>query len=170
MAKVALRKVKEDVEKSDAIISLACGLGTQSYWQLYSTYKKPVITPLDTVFMGETERMGKFHEKCRACGTCYLNETGGICPISTCAKSLVNGPCGGSVNGKCEVGNYTNDCGWILIYNRLKEMGRLDLFLKTRSPRDWSGSGHQRDLYVPRAGPEPGLPVRSLESNKKGGS
>ncbi|MHA1340460.1 MAG: methylenetetrahydrofolate reductase C-terminal domain-containing protein [Promethearchaeota archaeon] len=162
MANQALRKIKEEVKAADAIMSLACGLGTQSLNAV--TRKKfdaiPALTALDTVFMGETEKFGKFHERCRACGQCLLNETGGICPITTCAKSLMNGPCGGSVDGKCEVMNYTQPCGWILIYDALKKIDRLDLFLKIREPRNWDkGPGRQRDLNVPREGITPGEPL-----------
>ena len=168
MAKSALRKIKDEVADADAILSLGCGMGTQSLWKLYPKYEKPVITPLDTVFMGETEKMGKYNEKCRACGACYLNETGGICPISACAKSMVNGPCGGSVEGNCEVGNYINPCGWIDIYNSLKAMDRLDLFLKIRKPRDWSSSGAQREIKIPREGPTPGIPIMGAEKKVEG--
>ncbi|MHA1727992.1 MAG: methylenetetrahydrofolate reductase C-terminal domain-containing protein [Promethearchaeota archaeon] len=161
MAKQAFRKIKEELEESDGVMSLACGLGTQSMAKLTKFLGiKPVITALDTIFMGETERMGKFFEVCRACGECYLNETGGICPITRCAKSMLNGPCGGSVEGKCEVGNYTKPCGWVEIYEKLKEMGRLDLFLKIRKPRDWSLSSSKRELIIGREGPIPGIPSR----------
>lgn len=162
MAKTSLRKLKDEINEADAILSLACGLGTQSL-NIISRKKfgaKPALTALDTVFMGETERYGKFYEKCRACGECLLNETGGICPITTCAKSLMNGPCGGSVEGKCEVGNYQLECGWIEIYEALKKMDRMDLFLKIRKPRNWNtGPGRQRQLIVSREGIEPGVPV-----------
>lgn len=148
MSKQALRKLKEEVDQADGVVSLACGMGTQSLAKVTRKLGKPVITGLNTVFMGETERMGRFYERCRACGECLLNETGGVCPIAMCAKSMVNGPCGGSVEGKCEVGNYVRSCGWIDIYNALKEVDRLDLFLKLRKPRDWSESGHQRELLL----------------------
>jgi ferredoxin len=92
----------------------------------------------DTLFIGETERIGKFYDRCMACGECILDETGGICPITRCPKALLNGPCGGQVEGKCEVGEYTYDCAWVLIYDRLKEQDRLDLFMKFRPPRDYS--------------------------------
>ncbi len=143
-----LRKMADAIENADAILTASCGLGTQSIViQLSSKYPiKPVITANDTQFMGMTERIGRFHMRCLGCGDCLLNETGGVCPIATCAKALMNGPCGGMVNGKCEVGNYVEDCGWVLIFNRLKEMSRLDLFVKLREPRDWSDSGHQRHV------------------------
>jgi ferredoxin len=142
------RKIDEDLAKSDTILTLSCGLGAQSILHTLSS-KYPginIVIANNTEFMGETERIGRFYMRCRGCGDCLLNETGGICPITTCAKSLMNGPCGGMVDGKCEVGGYEKDCGWILIYNRLKELGRLDLFEKLRDPVDWSESGHQREV------------------------
>ncbi len=142
------RKIDEDLQDIDAILTLSCGLGVASIIKvLERKYSHiPVFISNNTEFMGMTERIGRFYMRCRGCGDCLLNETGGICPITTCAKSLMNGPCGGMVNGKCEVGNYEKDCGWVLIYNRLKEIGRLDLFSKLRDPLDWSESGHQREV------------------------
>ena len=142
------RKIEEDLQNIDAILTLSCGLGDASIIQVLSRKHAdiPVFISNNTEFMGMTERIGRFYMRCRGCGDCLLNETGGICPITTCAKSLMNGPCGGMVRGKCEVGNYENDCGWVLIFNRLKELGRLDLFTKLRDPVDWSESGHQREV------------------------
>ncbi len=148
MTKQAFRKIKDEINGVDAVVSLTCGLGTQAMNTVMREKhpKKVALTALNTVFMGETERFGVYKEGCRACGECILNETGGVCPITHCAKSMLNGPCGGSVDGKCEVGNYTQPCGWIEIYEALKSIDRLDLFLKVREPRNWSESGHQRTL------------------------
>lgn len=142
------RKIDEEVQKADAIVTLSCGLGAQSIVKVLSKKypEKKVFLTNDTQFMGMTERIGRFFMRCVGCGDCLLNETGGICPITTCAKALMNGPCGGMVKGKCEVGNYEKDCGWVLIYNRLKDTGRLDLFTKLREARNWSESGHQREV------------------------
>lgn len=142
------RKIDEELGEIDAILTLSCGLGVASIIQVLSKKHPdiPVFISNNTEFMGMTERIGRFYMRCRGCGDCLLNETGGICPITTCAKSLMNGPCGGMVRGKCEVGNYEKDCGWVLIFNRLKELGRLDLFNKLRDPIDWSESGHQREV------------------------
>ncbi|MFW9866768.1 MAG: methylenetetrahydrofolate reductase C-terminal domain-containing protein [Candidatus Thorarchaeota archaeon] len=143
-----IRKIDKDLGEIDAILTLSCGLGVASITQVLSKKHPeiPVFIGTNTEFMGMTERIGRFYQRCRGCGDCLLNETGGICPITTCAKSLMNGPCGGMVRGKCEVGNYEKDCGWVLIFNRLKELGRLDLFTKLRDPVDWSESGHQREV------------------------
>ncbi len=142
------RKIDEDLNDTDAILTLSCGLGVASIVQTLEKKHPtiPVFIGTNTEFMGMTERIGRFYMRCRGCGDCLLNETGGICPITTCAKSLMNGPCGGMVKGKCEVGGYEKDCGWILIYERLKQLGRMDLFTKLRDPVDWSESGHQREV------------------------
>jgi methylenetetrahydrofolate reductase (NADPH) len=129
----------------DAVVSLACGVGVQTLSDLYPNM---IIIPAnDTKFMGMHDtKEGKFYEMCRGCGDCILFETGGICPITRCAKSLLNGPCGGQAKGKCEVGGWKNDCAWVLIYNRLKERNKLDLFKKFRIPRDYRISEHPREL------------------------
>jgi ferredoxin len=143
-----IRQIEEELQDTDAILTLSCGLGVASLTEVLSKKHPdiPVFIGTNTEFMGMTERIGRFYMRCRGCGDCLLNETGGICPITTCAKSLMNGPCGGMVDGKCEVGNYEKDCGWVLIYKRLKELGRLDLYCKLREPVDWTESGHQREV------------------------
>jgi methylenetetrahydrofolate reductase (NADPH) len=132
-------------EDYDAVVSLACGAGVQT---LADLFPDTVIIPAnDTEFIGMHDtKEGKFYEMCRACGDCILFETGGICPITRCAKSLLNGPCGGQANGKCEVGGWEKDCAWVLIYNRLKERNKLDLFKKFRLPKDYRISGHPREI------------------------
>ena len=133
------------IEEYDAVVSLACGVGVQTLADLYTN--KIIIPANDTKFLGMHDtKEGKFYEMCRACGDCILFETGGICPITRCAKSLLNGPCGGQTEGKCEVGGGKNDCAWILIYKRLKERNKLDLFTKFRIPRDYRISEHPREL------------------------
>jgi ferredoxin len=128
-----LKAYKDVIKGADAVMVMSCGSGVQTVGE----YTKKIVLPaLDTLFIGETERLGKFKEMCRACGECILDETGGICPVTRCAKGIMNGPCGGQVNGKCEVGKYENDCAWVLIWKTLKEQGRLDLFTTFRPPRD----------------------------------
>ena len=116
----------------EALISMACGSGCQT---VAENCKIPVFPANNTVFVGQTERVGIFHEMCRTCGDCVLGETGGMCPITKCAKCLVNGPCGGQKNGKCEV-DPNNDCAWILIYNKLKEQDALSKMVKTQEDKD----------------------------------
>ena len=127
------RKVRQAIEDSDALLCMMCGAGTQV---IAEKFDKIVVPCLNTKFLGKTERIGEFYERCRACGDCILYETGGICPIVRCPKGMLNGPCGGMYNGKCEVGGYVRDCAWVLIYNRLKDLGMLDYYKAYRSPRD----------------------------------
>lgn len=130
-----LKQSKEILKEADAVLVLSCGSGVQT---LADFTGKVVLPGLDTCFIGEIERIGKYYDRCRACGDCILDETGGICPITRCAKALLNGPCGGQVEGKCEVGEYENDCAWVIIWKRLKEQDRLDKFMTFRPPRDYS--------------------------------
>ena len=138
-----LRRHREELEEAEAILVMSCGAGVQNIADLSG---KVVIPALNTKFLGKTERIGRFYEMCRACGDCILYETGGICPLTRCAKGLLNGPCGGQVDGKCEVGGYERDCAWVLIWKRLKEQGRLDLFKKFRPPRDRSYKAQPQEL------------------------
>jgi len=128
---IVANKLRREVAEQEAILSLGCGVGVQTLADIYDD--KSVFPGLDTMFMGmENRSQGKLFERCKACGDCILAETGGICPITRCAKGLLNGPCGGQVNGKCEVYGYTRDCAWILIWTRLKQRGMMNLFTKFR--------------------------------------
>jgi ferredoxin len=123
--------ITEDV---DCILSLACGVGVQF---LAERYNKWVIPALNTKFAGGTIEHGVWEERCGLCGECILHKTGGICPIIRCSKSILNGPCGGSQNGRCEV-NKDIPCAWQLIYDRLKALNKLELLLEIQPPKDWS--------------------------------
>lgn len=139
-----MKKFKEELKKADAVLSMACGDGTQT---LAKIVKIPVFPANNTMFIGETKRVGEFEEACRACGECQLGWTGGICPVTMCAKGLINGPCGGARDGKCEV-NPENDCAWILIYDRLKALDRLDNLTEIREPRDFKTSSHPNKINL----------------------
>jgi len=115
-------ELTETIEKVEAIVSIACGVGVQTLARHFQ--KTPVFPGVNTTFMGETVMHGVWEERCQACGNCILEKTGGICPIARCAKQLFNGPCGGSSKGKCEIKRET-DCAWQLIYDRLKGLGQL---------------------------------------------
>jgi len=132
LTSVSLKEmIDDDVE---AVLSLACGLGPQTIASLYPEI--PVFPAQNTVFMGSEEReAGTLEERCAACGDCVLGLTGGICPVSRCAKSLLNGPCGGSQNGKCEV-DPNKDCAWALIIERLDKLGRLHVLEEIQPPKD----------------------------------
>lgn len=139
--------LRPQLENVDALLSLACGVGPQTLIDVFPDMK--VLTAVDTFGMGGKDReLGHFFEYCSGCGDCLLNETGGICPMTRCPKSLVNGPCGGMLEGKCEVGDYQNDCAWFLIYERLKKLGQLDNFRKYRPPRDWRVAQSPRKLEL----------------------
>ena len=132
-----LRQLLDKIGEYDAVVSLACGAGVQFMAEMYRN--KPIFPGVDTCFIGVTEERGVWAERCQACGKCILARTGGICPIARCSKRMLNGPCGGSEKGKCEVSPDT-DCGWQLIYERLKELGQLDYFAKPADPKDWASS------------------------------
>jgi ferredoxin len=144
--KMELAKNRKTIASSDAILVLACGLGVQSVAENLRIDKK-VHVGCDTLFMGAIDASGTFLEKCSACGDCILDLTGLICPITRCAKGLLNGPCGGQDKGKCEV-DKTRDCAWILIYNQLKKQGDLKLLKTKRPPRDHSKSSKPRQLTL----------------------
>lgn len=143
LAKRDLKKMKKDVDEADAFLVMSCGIGTQT---VADVTEKTCIPSNNTMFIGQTERIGKYHEYCKACGDCILGVTGGICPVTRCAKGLLNGPCGGVVEGKCEFGGYKNDCAWILIYNNLKKLDRLDLYGILRLPKDNKISDNPRNI------------------------
>lgn len=132
--KLEFRRHKQAIADADALLILSCGVGVQTAMDLS---EKMCIPGLNTQFIGTTERIGRFYERCRACGDCKLFETGGICPITRCPKDLLNGPCGGYMDGKCEV-DREKDCAWILIYQRLLKLDQLDKMEKVQEPRDYS--------------------------------
>jgi len=134
MTEVAIRENEGAIQSSNCLLVMTCALGVHKVG-LY--IDKPVIPALDTLFIGVEESPGDFHEVCAQCGQCVLGETAGICPLTACHKGLLNGPCGGTNNGKCEVDN-EKDCAWTLIYQRLEKQGRLDLMRKQHSPRNYN--------------------------------
>ena len=129
------RKLKDKINEADALLCLCCGAGVQN---IVDHTNKICIPSLNTKFLGKIERIGKFYERCRACGECLLYETGGICPIVRCPKNMLNGPCGGMYDSKCEVGGYEQDCAWALIHQRLKSLGMIHLIKEYKPPRDHS--------------------------------
>lgn len=133
MTEVALKENDEAIKNANCILVMACALGVH---RLSLYISKPVIPALDTLFIGMEDSPGNFHEVCAQCGQCVLGETAGICPLTACHKGLLNGPCGGTDNGKCEV-DKEKDCAWTLIYQRLKEQGRLDLMRKYHPPKNY---------------------------------
>ena len=132
-----LDEIADAVETADVVLSMACGAGVQFMAERFGS--KLVLPAVNTKFIGVARDIGYWTEMCQGCGECVLEKTGGICPVSRCSKSHFNGPCGGSANGKCEI-NPDTDCGWQLIYDKLKELGRLDKLTEIIEPKDWSKS------------------------------
>ena len=131
----ALNEYGPQIDQADVLLIMTCAFGVQT---IARQLKKIIVPALDTLFIGKETGLGRFDEICTQCGTCILGETGGICPVTSCHKGLVNGPCGGTNNGKCEI-DTEKDCAWTLIYNRLKEMNRLEAMKKLQKPRNHQG-------------------------------
>lgn len=132
----ALEENAKSVEEADGILAMTCAFGVQTI-TLYTN--KPVYPALNTLFVGKEDTPGHFIEICMQCGNCILAKTAGICPLVRCAKSLLNGPCGGSVDGKCEISPDV-PCAWQMIYDRLEALGQLDKLEEIVPIRDWSTS------------------------------
>jgi len=130
-----LAEYGEQIKQSDTLLITSCAFGVQT---IARQLKKMVVPALDTLFIGKETAFGTFDEICTQCGTCIIGETGGICPVTNCHKGLVNGPCGGTNHGKCEI-DVNKDCVWTLIYNRLNELGRLESMKKYQKPRNHLG-------------------------------
>lgn len=132
-------EVLDRLKGYDVVLSLACGVGVQT---LIEHVPELIVLPgLNTKSMGYPVEQGVWVERCLGCGDCVLALTQGICPITRCAKSLLNGPCGGSAEGKCEIGKDT-PCAWHLIHDRLQGQGRLSVMAEIQPPKDWSSSHH----------------------------
>lgn len=127
----------DSIRQADVVLSIGCGIGVQALAERYPY--KVVLPGLNTSFLGLPSEQGVWEERCAACGSCILGVTGGICPIARCAKQLLNGPCGGSQGGVCEIGHET-PCAWQLIYDRLNAQGRLHLIEELQPAKDWSTS------------------------------
>ncbi len=129
-----LEEIRDMVDQYDAVVSMACGVGIQFLAEEYPML--PVYPGVNTCFMGATEKRGLWVERCQGCGQCILAKTGAVCPITRCAKRLMNGPCGGSTKGKCEV-DPDIDCAWQLIWDRLKALGTTELYEENIPAKDW---------------------------------
>jgi ferredoxin len=126
------------IDGVEAIMSMACGCGVQEVARRFKD--KPVFPAVNTTFMGASERPGVWAERCQGCGDCLLGRTAGICPIARCSKRLMNGPCGGSTKGKCEISPEV-DCAWQLIWDRLKALGLEDRYEDFTPAKDWRTAG-----------------------------
>jgi ferredoxin len=133
---IFIEKAADAISRNDVVLSLGCGAGVQA---IAERYDKPVYAGLDTEFIGILEERATWTEKCIACGKCVLHEYGGICPVTRCAKHMLNGPCGGSMEDRCEV-REDRPCAWQLIYQRLKTIGELDRLKTVKAPKNWNTS------------------------------
>lgn len=129
-----LDQIADQVKDADIVLSLGCGIGVQAIAEHFP--QSWVVPGLNTSFLGLPVEQGVWAERCAACGDCILGLTGGVCPIARCSKSLLNGPCGGSEDGHCEV-NPEIPCAWQLIYDRLNSLGKLHLLLEIQPPKNW---------------------------------
>ena len=124
----------EKINDIDAVLSLGCGIGVQAIAERFQDLT--VLPGVNTSFMGMTKESGIWDERCAACGECRLEDTAGICPITRCTKGILNGPCAGTKNGKCEV-NKDMDCAWVLIYQRLERLQQLEKMRRFYPPRNY---------------------------------
>ena len=143
--KVLKEDYAEQVRTADSFLVLGCGQGVHTV--IDATDGGMVHPGCDTVFGGETVSESEINEYCSLCGECIIEFTGGLCPMTLCAKNLLNGPCGGAENGRCEV-DPDRDCGWILIYERLKQLERLDLLDPYQPPKNHAKWSRPRSLRV----------------------
>jgi hypothetical protein len=131
--------IGDEVSECDAVLSLACGAGVQLLAERFPD--KVVLPGCNTTFLGVTEELGVWSERCAGCGNCILDKTAGLCPIARCSKQLLNGPCGGSMEGKCEISKEV-DCVWQMIVDRLTRMDRLEMLEEIFPVKDWTPAGH----------------------------
>lgn len=137
----------DHIRDADLVVSLACGIGVQTVNEQFP--QKLTVPGLNTSGLSQPTEQGVWEERCQACGDCVLATTGGLCPVARCAKSLMNGPCGGSQRGICEVyAERQTPCVWDQIYKRLEALGQLDKLMEVNAPKNWSTSrdGGQRKI------------------------
>jgi len=139
--KLLLKNYKNDIEKAKKILILACGNGAQTVSEIIED--KDIVTGCDTLFLGEIKHANSFEKRCTLCGECIQDIFDTFCPIARCPKNMLNGPCGGVKNGKCEISSDI-DCIWDIIYKDLKKKGQLSRFKEIKKPKDWSKSTEMR--------------------------
>jgi len=152
-----IESIEDQLAGVDAVVSIACGVGVNQMAGYLET--TPVFPGQDTTFMGGNVEPGSWQELCAGCGECILELTGGICPVARCAKTILNGPCGGTKDGECELGD--RPCAWALIVERMKKLGTLEKLAEIQPPKDWSTARHggprrmtNENLAPAAAGPE----------------
>ncbi|HVQ01052.1 MAG TPA: methylenetetrahydrofolate reductase C-terminal domain-containing protein [Candidatus Thermoplasmatota archaeon] len=132
-----MKACSKEISKASKILMLACGNGVQTVAELLPD--KKVISGTDTLFLGEIVHADEFQKRCSLCGDCLVDSFAGLCPVSRCPKSMLNGPCGGSSNGYCEVEKEL-PCVWDQVYQSLKKRGKLSMLRAIQPPKDWSKS------------------------------
>ena len=141
--KILLKNYKKDVEKAKKILVLACGNGAQTVSEIIEGID--IVPGCDTLFLGEIKHVNDFEKRCALCGECIQDLFESYCPIARCPKSMLNGPCGGVKNGKCEISSDL-DCIWDIIYKNLKKKGQLNRLKEIKKPKDWSKSTEMRRI------------------------
>ncbi|MBI2354101.1 MAG: methylenetetrahydrofolate reductase C-terminal domain-containing protein [Deltaproteobacteria bacterium] len=139
-----LRSRREQVEEADFLLVLSCGAGVQS---VAEAGEKKVVAGTDSRFLGNIRRFGRFEQRCSLCGDCRLSDSGGVCPVTVCAKGLSNGPCGGMEEGNCEV-DRNSRCAWVTIYERLERQGRVERLEVITPARDFAHKRHPNSLTL----------------------
>jgi ferredoxin len=139
-----VKENQDDINKADSMLVLACGQGVHTVVDATGKITHPGC---NTIFGGETLKPGDVREYCRLCGECIVDDYGGLCPLTLCAKGLLNGPCGGANNGRCEA-DPDRECGWEIIYERLKSIGKLNDLYKYNDPKDYIKTSRPRTLTV----------------------
>ncbi len=134
-----IEPLADNFDNYDLVLSLGCGIGVQTLAEYFPDTR--IVPGLNTSFMGLPTEQGVWEERCQACGNCILHLTGGICPIARCAKQLLNGPCGGSQNGRCEIDPEV-PCAWQLIWDKMTGFGLQDQLLEIQPPKDWTTGRH----------------------------
>ena len=132
-----LKRYKNELNETEKILVLSCGNGAQTISELFND--KEVICGTDTLFLGQIKHLTEFEKKCNFCGNCIIDNFEGLCPITRCPKNMLNGPCGGSINGKCEV-NSNMDCIWYLIVNKFNDKNNINKLKNIEKPFDWSST------------------------------
>jgi len=152
-ARAFLDRRREEIAAARAVVVFSCGVGVQTVARLLAD--RPVLAGCDTMRINGFQGLKAAAADCRQCGECWLNATAGICPLTACAKGLLNGPCGGYRDGKCEV-DPEKDCAWVLIYERLKAQGRLDLLKTYHEPKNQAPRSTPRKYEWPRPAAQEG--------------
>lgn len=135
LVKMKLHAHEDEVLSADSLLVMTCGIGVQATAGVVDRVVHPAC---NTINLGGSRGEWRGSERCRECGDCLLDYTGGICPLTACTKGLINGPCGGAKDGKCEFQPEVRDCGWQLIYERLKKTGQLDRMKAIIAPKDYA--------------------------------